>query len=85
MGRSIDDLLAEMRGNPANVRFADVCKVATHFFGEPRNKGSSHYVWKMPWAGDPRINLQDAGGKAKPYQVRQALQAIDRLLEEKKP
>jgi hypothetical protein len=85
VGKSLEDLLAEMRGNPASVRFADVCKVATHFFGEPRNKGSSHYIWKMPWAGDPRINLQDAGGKAKPYQVRQVLQAIGRLLEEKKP
>ncbi len=85
MGKSIEGLLAEMRGHSANVRFADVCKVATHFFGEPRNKGSSHCIWKMPWAGDPRINLQDAGGRAKPYQVRQVLQAIDRLLEEKKP
>ena len=84
MGLSLEDLLAEMRGNPANVRFADLCKVATHFFGEARNKGSSHNIWKMPWAGDPRINLQDAGGKAKPYQVRQVIQAIDRLLEEKK-
>jgi len=75
-----------MRRNPAHVRFADVRKVATHFFGAPRNRGSSHFIWKMPWAGDPRINLQDAGGgKAKPYQVRQVLQAIDRLLEEKKP
>ena len=85
MGKSIEDLLAEMRSNPANVRFADVCKVAGHFFGKPSTKGSSHHVWKMPWAGDPRINLQDAAGKAKPYQVRQVLQAIDRLLEEKKP
>jgi hypothetical protein len=84
VGQSLEDLLAEMRGNPANVRFADVCKVATHFFGKPRSKRSSHNIWKMPWAGDPRINLQDAGGKAKPYQVRQVLQAIDRLLEEKK-
>ena len=29
--------------------------------------------------GDPRVNIQDAGGKAKPYQVRQVLQAIDKL------
>ena len=85
MGRSIEDLLAEMRGNPAHVRFSDVRKVATHFFGAPRNRGSSHYIWKMPWAGDPRINLQNAGGMAKPYQVRQVLQALDRLLGEKKP
>jgi hypothetical protein len=84
VGKSIEDLLAELRSTPANVRFADACRVATHFFGEPRSKGTSHYVWKMPWAGDPRINLQDAGGKAKPYQVRQILQAVDRLLEERK-
>jgi len=86
MGKSIDDLLAEMRRNPAGFRFADACRVVTHFFGAPMSKGSSHHVWKMPWAGDPRINLQPgSGGKAKPYQVRQALQGIDRLLQEKKP
>lgn len=84
MGKGVDELLAEMRANPANVRFADACKVATHFFGPPRSKGS-HHVWKMPWAGDPRINLQDGGGKAKAYQVRQVVQAVDRLSEEKKP
>ena len=57
----------------------------THFFGAPRSKGSSHHVNKMPWAGDPRISLQPgSGGKAKPYPVRQALQAVDRLLQEKK-
>ncbi len=84
MGKSIEDLVAELRDHPANVRFDDLCKVACHFFGKPRNKGSSHHIWKMPWAGDPRINLQDAGGKAKPYQVRQVLQAVDRLFEEKK-
>ena len=86
MSKRIDDLLGEMRSNPGGVRFVEVCKVVSHFFGEPRNKGSSHHVWRMPWAGDPRINLQPgSGGKAKPYQVRQALQAIDRLLQEKGP
>jgi hypothetical protein len=86
VGKSIDDLLAEMRNSPASVRFADACKVAAHFFGAPRSKGSSHHVWRMPWAGDPRINLQPgSGGKAKPYQIRQILQAIDRLLQERKP
>ena len=65
-----------MRENPKGVRFADARKVATHFFGEPRASGSSHFVWKMPWPGDPRVNLQNAGGKAKPYQVRQLLAAI---------
>lgn len=41
--------------------------------------GSSHCVYKTQWAGDPRVNIQNAKGKAKPYQVRQVLLAIERL------
>lgn len=67
-----------MKANPVNVRFADVCKVADHFFGEPTQKGSSHRVWKMPWPGNPRVNMQDDKGKAKAYQVRQLLEAVER-------
>lgn len=33
----------------------------------------------MPWPGDPRVNIQNEGGKAKAYQVRQVLRAIERL------
>jgi len=33
-------------------------KVAEHHFGEAR-KSSSHRVFKTPWPGDPRINLQE--------------------------
>ncbi len=51
--------------------------MAGHYFGKPRISGS-HYVFKMPWSGDPRINLQDDDGKAKPYQVRQLLAAIEK-------
>ena len=72
------EILKAMRDNPGNVRFADAVKVATHHFGDPRQKGTSHCVWKMPWPGDPRVNLQNKGGKAKPYQVRQLLAAIDK-------
>jgi hypothetical protein len=34
---------------------------------------------KTPWVGDPRINIQDDKGKAKAYQVRQVLLAIEKL------
>ena len=81
MAASIDEILAEMRRTPKGVRFTDACKVATHRFGEPRQNGTSHKVWKMPWQGDPRINLQAGeGGNAKPFQVRQVLAAVDRLV-----
>ena len=72
-------ILAELRRNPKNVRFADLLLVCRHFFGEPRSHGTSHYVFKMPWPGDPRVNIQDKGGKAKPYQVKQVLNAIKKL------
>lgn len=75
--KAIAKLLAGMRDSPRAVRFADALKVAEHYFGKPRTVGS-HRVFKMPWPGDPRINLQDHGGKAKVYQVRQLLAAIER-------
>ncbi|RAV12318.1 toxin HicA [Mycolicibacterium sp. GF69] len=75
----VDRIEAEMRANPAGVSFADLMKVCVEYFGQPRNTGSSHVVFKMPWPGDPRINIQNKGGKAKAYQVRQALAAIDKL------
>ena len=75
----IDDLIAKMRRNPRGIRFADLCKVCDRYFGKARQSGSSHRVYQIPWAGDPRVNIQNARGKAKAYQVRQVLLAIERL------
>jgi hypothetical protein len=75
----IDNILAKMRENPKSIRFNDLCKVCNVYFGESRQSGSSHRVYKTPWQGDPRVNIQNAKGKAKPYQVRQVLAAIERL------
>ena len=47
------------------------------YFGKPRQDGSIHAIYKTPWPGDPRVNIQNAKGKAKPYQVRQVLLAIE--------
>jgi len=75
----IDDILAQMKSNPKDVRFNDLCKVCNHYFGEPRQSGSSHRIYKTPWQGDPRINIQSHKGRAKAYQVKQVLLAIERL------
>jgi len=75
----IDDILAQMKENPKDVRFNDLCKVCDHFFGEPRQSRSNHRIYKTPWQGDPRINIQNRKGKAKAYQVKQVLLAIERL------
>jgi hypothetical protein len=76
---SILKLLAQMGDEPANVNFFDLQKVCIHYFGKPRFASGSHVVFKMPWMGDPRINIQNFHGKAKSYQV---LSAIDKLLKQ---
>jgi len=75
----IKDLLKQLIQNPANIRFADLCKVCEHYFGKARQAGSSHRIYKTPWQGDPRVNIQNSKGKAKAYQVKQVLKAIERL------
>jgi hypothetical protein len=75
---SIENLVQQFEKNPQNVRFADLCKVCNHYFGKARTK-SSHYIYKTPWQGDPRINIQNDNGKAKVYQVRQVVKAIKKL------
>jgi hypothetical protein len=76
---NVDEILTQMRRNPKGIRFNDLSKVCEYFFGSPRQSGSSHRIFRTPWQGDPRVNIQNSKGKAKPYQVRQVLQAIDRL------
>jgi hypothetical protein len=75
----IDDILAQMKQNPRDVRFNDLGKVCGRFFGKPRQSGGSHRIYKTPWQGDPRINIQNQKGKAKAYQVKEVLLAIERL------
>ena len=78
----IAKILDRMRASPTQVRYADLYKVCVAHFGEPRQRASSHAVFKTPWPGDPRVNIQNAKGKAKPYQVRQVLLALERLREQ---
>ncbi len=75
-----EKILAKMRASPQSIRFDQLCLVCEHYFGKPRNKSTSHHFYKTPWAGDPLVNIQASkNGKAKPYQVRQVIEAIDKL------
>jgi hypothetical protein len=80
---AISRALKLMRDSPASVRFSDLKRVCDFHFGTARQRGTSHLVYKMPWAGDPRVNIQNAGGRAKPYQARQVLLAIERLIRDR--
>ena len=75
----LDEVLEAMRRNPKGVRFRDLCHICDFYFGTPRQSGSSHRVYRTPWPGDPRVNIQEDKGSAKAYQVRQVLKAIDKL------
>ena len=56
----ITKLIAQMRVNPKNVKFADLAKVCNYYSGNPRQKGTSHCVYKTSWEGDPRVNIQSS-------------------------
>jgi hypothetical protein len=69
------------------IRFSDLCAVCDHYFGAPRQRGTSHRSlpkrWPMPWPGDPRVNIQSSKGVAKAYQVKQVLLALDKLKDDR--
>lgn len=62
------------------IKFRDLNKICEKFFARGSGKkGSSHVIFKTPWPGDPRINIQKIGNEAKPYQVRQVIAALEKL------
>ena len=58
----VSDILRQMRQHPQNIRFTDLCNVCDAYFGEARQKSTSHRVYKTPWQGNPRVNIQNAKG-----------------------
>ena len=76
---TIAEIIKRMKSNPKGVRFKDLCRVCDAVFGEPRQRGTSHRIYRTPWQGDPRVNIQNQKGMAKSYQVKQVLQAIERM------
>ncbi len=77
--KSIAEKLKLFKKNTKDIKFSELCKICDFYFGDARQSGSSHRVYKTPWKGDPRVNIQNSKGKAKAYQVKQVLKAIERL------
>lgn len=74
----LERLIAELE--TGGIRFQRLLNVCESVLGAPRVRGS-HHIFRTPWPGEPRINLQkSSGGAAKPYQVRQVLTALRKLL-----
>lgn len=69
-------LLRKVLSGSKNIRFADMIKLAEGFgFRLARTEGS-HHIMTHPDVPRP-LNLQEVGGQAKPYQVRQFLKLIE--------
>jgi len=76
----VDPIVHKMKENPKGIRFSDLCRVCDYYFGDARQQNSSHRVYKTPWIGDPRVNIQkDKNNMAKAYQVKQVLKAIVKM------
>jgi hypothetical protein len=76
----LDKIIKKMKDNPTNISFTELFRVCEYYFGQARQQGTSHCIFKTPWSGDPRINIQRGEqGKAKIYQVKQVLIAIEKL------
>ena len=70
-------LLAKALVGSKNLRFTEAVALAKAFgYRLARTKGS-HYIFVHPKIKE-LINLQEVGGKAKPYQVRQLLDIVER-------
>ena len=58
----------------ANIAFSDLINLLKHFGFEMRVRGSHHLFRKQ--GVEEKINLQQDGNKAKPYQVHQVRKVI---------
>lgn len=70
-------MLLQMRQCPKNTRFTDICKLAVKFGFRFRGGRGSHRIYAQRGVFEI-LNFQNVGGMAKPYQIRQFLNVIDK-------
>ncbi len=70
-------LLKKIVGGSKNIRFADMINLVRGFgFELSRTEGSHHIFCRTDIP--ELVNLQDAKGQAKPYQMRQFLRLVEK-------
>lgn len=69
-------LLEQAINNPKGVRFNDLVSLVVAFGFEFERQRGSHHIYRHP-VKRVQLNLQSEKGMAKPYQVRQFIQAIE--------
>jgi predicted RNA binding protein YcfA (HicA-like mRNA interferase family) len=66
-----------VQGHLHNVIFADFCHLVEGFGFRLLRVNGSHHIFGQP-ACPELVNLQNVGGQAKPYQIRQFLRLVER-------
>jgi hypothetical protein len=70
-------LLEKALSAPGNLRFLEACGLARAFGFHVSRVNGSHHIFAQQSIPE-LLNLQEVGGKAKPYQVRQLLALVER-------
>ena len=74
---NVRKLLQKAINSPNNLRFGELCQLVERFgFALDRISGS-HHIYFHPRISE-MVNLQNVGGKAKAYQVRQFIRLVER-------
>lgn len=76
----IDEASKELAQKEKSLNFNRLKGICESFFGTPRINGS-HYIFATGLDDPPTVNIQSHKGKAKPYQVRQVRQVLEKLRE----
>lgn len=75
-------LLQKAQRSPKNLRFDELCNLAVCYGWVLKRQSGSHWIYENERLApeDGRVmNFQSDNGKAKPYQVKQLLNAIENL------
>ena len=70
-------ILRKALSGSANIRFGDMVGLVEAFGFRLSRVTGSHHLFVHPHV-DELVNLQNAEGKAKPYQIRQFLRLVER-------
>lgn len=69
-------ILEKILAGSRNVRFADMQRLLEAFGFTLARTSGSHHIFAHPDVPE-LVNLQEVGGEAKPYQIRQFLKLIE--------
>lgn len=70
-------LLRKILAGSRNVRFGDFINLVEGYGFELSRIRGSHHIYEHPQV-DEILNLQNAKGQAKPYQIRQFLKLVEK-------